>query len=80
MHIPVLQKEVIKYLNPVANENFIDATIGEGGHSLEIVEKIKPKGMILGIEWDREVVDRLKTKIKKNEIERKVYCCVRELC
>ena len=39
MHIPVLQKEVIKYLNPKPNENFIDATLGFSGHSRAILEK-----------------------------------------
>ena len=39
MHIPVLQKEVIKYLDAEPNKNFIDATVGEGGHSLEIIKR-----------------------------------------
>jgi len=55
MHIPVLQKEVLKYLDPRPNENFIDATFGEGGHSRMILEKIKPKGKILAIEIDPEL-------------------------
>jgi len=37
MHIPVLQKEVLQYLNPKPNENFIDATCGEAGHTLAIL-------------------------------------------
>jgi len=69
MHIPVLQKEVIKYLAPKTNENFIDATVGEGNHSLEIIEKIKPKGRILGIDWDPEVVQNLKQKLKRMGLE-----------
>ncbi|OGZ23291.1 MAG: 16S rRNA (cytosine(1402)-N(4))-methyltransferase [Candidatus Nealsonbacteria bacterium RIFCSPLOWO2_01_FULL_41_9] len=50
MHIPVLQKEVIEYLTPGPNENFIDCTIGEGGHASAILEKIKPDGKVLGID------------------------------
>jgi len=69
MHIPALQKEVIKYLAPKTNENFIDATVGEGNHSLEIIEKIKPKGRILGIDWDPEVVQSLKQKLKRMGLE-----------
>lgn len=52
-HIPVLQKEVLKYLDPKSNENFIDATFGGGGHSLALLERIAPKGKVLGIEWDK---------------------------
>lgn len=61
MHIPVLQKEVLEYLNPKPNENFIDATIGEAGHTLAILEKTKPKGKVLGIDWEI----RLKRKDKR---------------
>ncbi len=59
MHVAVLQKEVIKYLDPGPNENFVDATIGEGGHTSVILEKNKPKGKVLGIEWDSEIIKRI---------------------
>jgi len=65
MHIPVLQKEVLEYLSPKTNENFIDATIGEGGHTLGILRKNKPKGKVLGIEIDPQMYQRLKTQMKK---------------
>jgi len=61
-HIPVLQKEVIEYLNPKPNENFIDCTIGEGGHTLAILEKNGPEGKVLGIEWDPELYRETKEK------------------
>ncbi|MFH1575409.1 MAG: 16S rRNA (cytosine(1402)-N(4))-methyltransferase RsmH [Candidatus Nealsonbacteria bacterium] len=50
MHVPVLQKEVIKYLDPKPGENFIDCTFGQGGHSLAILGKNAPNGKILGID------------------------------
>jgi len=59
-HIPVLQKEVIDYLDPKPNENFIDATIGEGGHTAAILEKNKPNGKVLGIEIDPEILEKFK--------------------
>jgi 16S rRNA (cytosine1402-N4)-methyltransferase len=65
LHIPVLQKEVIEYLSPRANQNFIDCTIGEGGHAFAILEKILPNGKILGIDWTPELISKLKAKIKK---------------
>jgi 16S rRNA (cytosine1402-N4)-methyltransferase len=60
MHIPVLQKEVQKYLDPQLNENFIDCTIGGGGHSAEILQKIAPRGKVLGIDWTPEAIKGLK--------------------
>jgi len=65
MHVPVLLKEVIDYLNPQANENFIDATVGQGGHTASILEKNKPKGKVLGIEMDIDIYKELKEKMAK---------------
>ncbi|MDD5760842.1 MAG: 16S rRNA (cytosine(1402)-N(4))-methyltransferase RsmH [Candidatus Pacebacteria bacterium] len=62
-HIPVLLKEVIYYLDPKPNENFIDATIGEGGHTAAILEKNKPKGKVLGIEVDTGLYQKLKSRM-----------------
>jgi len=59
MHIPVLQKEVLEILDPKPNENFIDATCGFGGHSKDILEKIKPNGRVLAIETDKEVFEKI---------------------
>lgn len=60
MHIPVLQKEVLEYLDPKPNENFIDATIGGGGHSSEILQRIAPRGKVLGIDWTPEAIRGIK--------------------
>jgi len=61
IHIPVLQKEVLENLDPKPNENFIDCTLGGGGHALAILEKTEPKGRLLGIDWDSESLKNLKT-------------------
>ena len=68
MHFPVLQKEVLKYLDPKRNENFIDATIGEGGHVAAILEKNKPNGKVLGIEIDQELYKKLKSRLAEFSI------------
>jgi len=47
-----MPKEVIKFLAPHADENFIDATCGLGGHSRLILEKTAPKGQLLAIDQD----------------------------
>jgi len=65
VHIPVLQKEVLKSLVPEPNQNFIDCTIGEGGHALAILEEILPDGRILGIDCAPELISKLKPQIIK---------------
>jgi len=66
MHVPVLLKQTIEYLQIRENENFIDCTLSEGGHAKEILKRNKPKGKVLGIELDKEVFE----KIKKESNER----------
>ena len=55
-HIPVLLKEVLNYLDPKKGENYIDATVGLGGHSREILEKTSPSGKLIGIDQDPEAL------------------------
>jgi 16S rRNA (cytosine1402-N4)-methyltransferase len=64
MHIPVLLKEVVEYLDPEPGDFIIDGTIGSGGHAEKILEKIGPKGKLLGIDWDAKNIEGLKTKFK----------------
>lgn len=70
MHIPVLENETLEVLAPQPNENFIDATIGQAGHSLRILEKIGPDGRLLGIDQTPEQIEvaREKTKDFKDRI------------
>jgi len=62
-HIPVLLKETIEYLDPKPNENFIDATLGNGGHAIEILKKIAPNGKLLGIDWNEDAIEKIKTSL-----------------
>jgi len=72
MHIPVLKKEVIEYLDLKPNENFIDCTIGEGGHSLAILEKNGPEGKILGIDWNPDIIQNTKYEIRNTEYKNRL--------
>jgi 16S rRNA (cytosine1402-N4)-methyltransferase len=72
IHIPVLLKEVIRCLNPQANQNFIDCTIGGGGHAFEILKMIGPKGKLLGIDLWEEAIRDLRLKIKNLRLEERL--------
>ena len=56
IHTAVLKKEVLEYLSPEQNENFVDCTVGEGGHAEDILNKIKPDGRLLGIDLDPQQI------------------------
>lgn len=51
-HIPVLLNEVIAYLNLQQDGTYVDCTLGGGGHTEKIIEKILPGGRVIGIDQD----------------------------
>lgn len=55
-HQPVLLKEAIDLLAPRAGGSYIDATIGAGGHSREILARSSPDGKLLGIDRDPRAI------------------------
>ena len=64
MHVPVLLNEVLGYLDPKPNENFIDCTFGEGGHTEAILRKTAPSGKVLGIETDAALCEKVKNSVR----------------
>lgn len=65
VHVPVLLNEVIEYLDPKPNENFIDATLGDGGHAKEILKRAAPGGKLLGIDRDINSIQSAKENLKE---------------
>ena len=59
-HIPVLLKETVELLKVEPGKKYIDATLGGGGHTQEI---IKRGGIVLGIDCDLEAVEYAKSKL-----------------
>lgn len=43
-------------MNPRPNQAFVDGTFGGGGHGLAILEKVRPNGKVIGIDWDPAVI------------------------
>lgn len=64
-HIPVLLNEVIENLNLKSGYNVIDATLGGGGHSEVILEKIRPSGKLIGIDLDENAIKLAKKRLDK---------------
>ena len=68
-HEPVLINEVLEGLNVREGGRYIDATIGDGGHSKGIMDR---GGVVLGIDQDKEAIvrvsERLSTEIEKGNL------------
>ncbi|MGB2782804.1 MAG: 16S rRNA (cytosine(1402)-N(4))-methyltransferase RsmH [Atribacterota bacterium] len=63
-HIPVLTKEILNYLNLKKGGVYIDCTLGGGGHSKAILEKIYPQGSLIGIDQDIEAIETAKEELR----------------
>jgi 16S rRNA (cytosine1402-N4)-methyltransferase len=51
-HVPVLLQEAIDFLNIKRGGTYIDATVGLGGHSLEIAKRLGAQGHLIGLDKD----------------------------
>jgi 16S rRNA (cytosine1402-N4)-methyltransferase len=67
-HIPVLLQEVVSILQPDSGKNFVDATLGGGGYSKAILEKIG-NGKLLSIDLDADAVELARSKKLESGIQ-----------
>mgnify|MGYP001130456848 CR=1 FL=1 len=74
IHIPVLLKEVVQFLDPKPNQNFVDCTLGGGGHAEAILEKTSPQGKFLGIDWNKASLMVAKKRLASFE-NRSIFVC-----
>lgn len=56
-HFPVLLEESIDYLITNKDGIYVDATFGLGGHSMRIIKKISPDGLLIAIDRDIEAIN-----------------------
>ena len=61
-HIPVLLKETIAALSIQPDGFYVDATVGGGGHSREIVKQLT-NGHLLAIDQDEEALAAAKANL-----------------
>ncbi|MCB9802765.1 16S rRNA (cytosine(1402)-N(4))-methyltransferase RsmH [Candidatus Nomurabacteria bacterium] len=64
-HQTVLLEEVVKGLEIKANQNFIDGTLGGGGHTEKILEKNGPRGKVLAFELDQRAIKASQKRLNK---------------
>jgi len=55
-HVPVMLREVLEYLDPRPGGRFLDCTLGGGGYTFALAEKIGPRGRVLAIDQDELAV------------------------
>jgi 16S rRNA (cytosine1402-N4)-methyltransferase len=56
-HAPVLVAEVLGHLDPQPGETWVDCTVGGGGHSRLIAERVGASGRLVGLDQDPTMLD-----------------------
>lgn len=62
-HTSVMLKEVLELLQCKPGGVYVDGTVGLGGHSLAIQEKLQPGGMLVGIDRDKESLEKANNRL-----------------
>ncbi len=68
-HISVLSKELITGLRIIASGNYLDATLGRGGHS-ELILAAAPKTRVTALDLDQDAIATVKSRLKSYYPER----------
>lgn len=58
VHIPVLFDEVLEQLQPAPGGIFVDGTLGGGGHTRALAERVGPEGRVIAVDLDGGAVER----------------------
>ena len=62
-HTPVMLQECIEYLITDSNGTYIDATLGGGGHTLAILNKLGPDAKVFGVDQDQQAIEAASQRI-----------------
>jgi 16S rRNA (cytosine1402-N4)-methyltransferase len=63
-HIPVLLDDVLGILRPLPGQTIVDCTLGLGGHAAAILSRIKPNGLLIGIDFDPKNIELARAKLQ----------------
>ncbi len=56
LHIPVLPDEVLAALDPQLGQTLVDGTLGGGGHTRLLAQRVGPTGLVLALDRDAQAI------------------------
>jgi 16S rRNA (cytosine1402-N4)-methyltransferase len=78
-HVPVLVDEVLHWLDPQPGETFVDGTLGGGGHSAKLAERVGAGGRIFALDRDRRAVAAAQERFGADGVVRPLWADYRNL-
>ncbi len=62
-HTPVMVQETLHYLQPAPGKIIVDATLGTGGHTENLLKGMVGKGLVIGIDCDSYALETAKERL-----------------
>lgn len=70
-HVPVLFDEVMAALDIKENGTYIDGTVGGGGHSSGICDRLNESGMLIAVDRDEEALAAAEKRLEDNKCRKR---------
>lgn len=64
-HIPVLLEQVLAALDPKPGQTIVDCTLGLGGHSAELLKRVRSDGKLIAIDFDAANIERARSLLER---------------
>lgn len=75
-HFPVMAAEVMELLPLRPGSVYVDGTLGLAGHASLASQRLMPGGLIVGLDWDREMLERAGDRLSQIEgLDYEVFHC-----
>lgn len=65
MHIPICVNEIMEFLQITPGQIGLDATLGYGGHALEMLKRLESKGHLYALDIDPVELPKTKSRLEK---------------
>jgi len=72
-HVTAMLNEAVEYLNCRPGKIYVDGTLGGAGHAKAICKKIVPKGLLIGIDQDKDSIQNARHVLKPYELNVRLF-------
>ncbi|TXH02124.1 MAG: 16S rRNA (cytosine(1402)-N(4))-methyltransferase RsmH [Candidatus Moraniibacteriota bacterium] len=67
-HVPVLLKAVLNLMTFEPGIRMVDATLGGGGYTRALLERIGPQGSLMAFDWDKQAIERFRERYHEDPV------------
>ena len=57
IHVPVMLDEIVAWLDPQPGQTIVDGTLGAGGHTRALANRVGPTGLVVSFDRDPAALD-----------------------